>query len=274
MTESLPDYRNLDLSGEASIAAARMESRAREGASTAMFEALVRPLLGAHVASVLDVGCGSASLARRIAATLQGARICAADKSEGMLKVAAHLAREEGLSRIDFRPWDVMEESSYPFHPGTFDLIISSVMTVYLSDKEVVDLVARLVGRLSPSGTLVFVEQDLMTDAVNDSTGLFLRILEKDRRSIKPTMTLGLARVMKEAGLTVLPRQSFLWTDDRYGPYTRELLERFADSATTRGTVSAAEASGFKNQLRSQAEDGSFYYGLVYHRIAGCRPTG
>ena len=269
VTESLPDYRNLDLSGEASTAAGRMEARAQEPASVAMFDTLIAPLLGTRVRDVLDIGCGTSSLARRIGTALPEARVRAVDKSAGMLKVAAHLAREEGLSRIDFQPWDVVEESSFPFGTGTFDLIVSSVMTVYLSDEEVVDLIGRLVRRLKPGGMLAFVEQDLMSDAVNDASGMFIKIVEKDKRAIKPTMTLGLGQVMREAGLRLLPRISYLWTDDRYGPYTRELLERFADSASGRGTVSAAEAGVFKDLLRRQAEEGCFYYGLVYHRIAG-----
>jgi len=269
MTESLPDYRNLDVSGEAATAAERMEARAQAPASQAMFDALVRPLLGDRIGAVLEVGCGTGSLARRIAASLPSARVCASDKSEVMLKVASHLTTGEGLSRIDLKPWDVTRESEFPFGPGPFALIISSVMTIYLSDQEVVDLVRRLAKRLNPGGILAFVEQDLMTDSADDSSGLFLKVQEKDRRVMKQTQGLGLRRVLRDAGLELLPLATHVWTDERYGPYTRELLERFADAAVSRGTLTSSEAATFKKMMITQAESGDFYYGLVYHRIAG-----
>lgn len=269
MPEALPDYRNLDVSGEAAVAAGRMEARAQEPASAAMFEALVRPLLGEHVRTVLDLGCGTASLARRIAATLPHARVAASDKSEVMLKVAAHLAEREGLGRINLLPWDVTREAEFPFGPVKFDLIVSSVMTIYLSDQEVVDLVHRLAKRLNDGGALVFVEQDLMTDSIGDSTGLFLKVMEKDRRAIRPTQALGLRRIVRDAGLSLLPLASHVWTDERYGPYVRELLERIADSSEARGAITAAECRAFKDMLNARADSGNFYYGLVYHRIGG-----
>lgn len=236
-----------------------------------MFDAFVRPLLTDQVAEVLDVGCGTASLARRIAACLPEARVCASDKSEVMLKVAEHLANQEGLSRIEMRQWDVTREESFPFLPGMFDLVVSSVMTIYLSDQEARNVVASLAKRLNPGGILAFVEQDLMTDSLDDSSGLFLKIMEKDRRVIKPTQALGLRNLLEAAGLTPLPLASYVWSDERYGPYVRELLERIADVAHSRGSISLSECQAFKTMLNSRAEAGNFYYGLVYHRIAGRR---
>ncbi len=248
-----------------------MEARAQEPASLAMFDALVRPLLIGEMRAVLDIGCGTASLARRIAAHLPNADVHASDKSAGMLKIAAHLAGAEGLARIRMAPWDVLEGSAFPFAETAYDLIVSSVMIVYLDEREAIDVVGRLAKRLKPGGVLAFIEQDLMTDAANDTTGLFLKVLEKDRRAIRPTQALGLARILKGAGLDVLPRASFLWTDDRYGAYTRELLERLADAAAARGAVTGGERASFKRVMDEHAAAGEFYYGLVYHRVAGRR---
>jgi len=269
VTNSLPDYRNLDVSGEASLAAGRMEARAQEPASQAMFDALVRPYLGERIRSVLDLGCGTASLARRIATVLPQAEVFGLDKSEGMLKVAGHLANQEGLSRITLNPWDVTKEAEFPLRPGTFDLIISSVLIIYLSDAEVSDLVTRLVKRLNSGGILMFLEQDLMTDSLDDSSGLFLKVLEKDKRVIQPSQGLGVRKALKGAGLEPLPLASHVWSDERYGPYVHELLERFADAAASKGVVSEAESNTFKEMLNVRAQNGEFYYGLVYHRIAG-----
>jgi hypothetical protein len=43
-----------------------------------------------------------------------------------------------------------------------------------------------------------------------------------------------------------LPRQSFLWTDDVYGTYTRDLRERFGDAASDRGSIKPEKRDEWK----------------------------
>ena len=75
----------------------------------------------------------------------------------------------------------------------------------------------------------------------------------------------------RRAGLQVLPRRSFLWTDDLYGPYTRQLLETFADAACEAGRITPQERDEWKGTLLALAGAGDFYYGIVYHLVAGRR---
>ena len=88
---------------------------------------------------------------------------------------------------------------------------------------------------------------------------------------MKQTLALGLRPVLRQAGLQLLPRRSFLWTDDAYGAYTRDLLERFADATCDQGQITPAERDEWKVALSRLAEQGDFYYGLVYHLVAGRR---
>ncbi len=272
MVRPLPDYKNLDLSGEARQAAFRMEVRAAEPASQAMFEALVRPLLISSIQSVLEIGCGTAALSRRIARAASQAVVYASDKSEGMLQAARNLIEAESIPNIRLVPWDITDKTSFPFPIDQFDLIISSVVIPYLDEEQTFALVQNLAAHLSPGGTLAFIEQDLLTDSIYfPRFELFTAILKKDARKIKPTLALGLRPLLRKAGLAVLPRQSFLWTDDHYGTYTRDVLERFADAALDRGDIRPEEREEWNQTLKDLAESGDFYYGLVYHRIAGRR---
>ena len=97
------------------------------------------------------------------------------------------------------------------------------------------------------------------------------RVFAKDLRTLKRTLALGLRPVLREAGLQLLPRRSFLWTDEAYGAYTRDLLERFADSASDQGRITPEERDEWKMTLDEQAGSGDFYYGIIYHLIAGKR---
>jgi SAM-dependent methyltransferase len=273
MKNPIPDYKNLDLSGEALQAAGRMEARAQEPASQEMFEQLVLPLLTANVKTVLEFGCGTAALSRRIARAAPEAAVYASDKSEGMLAAAHRLADPEELPNLHFQAWDVLDESVFPFPTPQFDLIISSVVIPYLDDAQTTALVERLASkRLAPGGVLAFVEQDLSTDTVYFPKFDFLReVLTKDLRNLKQTSALGLRPVLRKAGLRVLPRLSFLWTDDAYGAYTRELLERFGEAAHERGHIHGEQKDEWNKTLADLAEAGDFYYGIVYHCVAGRR---
>lgn len=276
--EGIPHYRDLDLSGEARAAARRMEDRARAPASESMFDELVGPLLDPAPRSVLEVGCGTAALSRRVARLVPGASVYAADKSEGMLVAAREYAATEPApeGELVLGRWDVVDAAAFPFDPGErFDLILSSVMVPYLDDGQTAALVRDLAARLAPGGTLAFVEQDLQTDALNfPSFDLLRRVFAKDGRNLKKTLALGLYPLLGDAGLEPAPRRSFLWTDDRYLPYTRELLDRLADAALEAGRITAGERRDWETELESLAAAGEFYYGLVYHRIAGRAAEG
>jgi SAM-dependent methyltransferase len=271
----IPNYRDLDLSGESRAAAKRMEDRATAPASQAMFDALVAPLLdqlSSSPSNVLELGCGTAALSRRVARRLPNGTVYAADKSEGMLAAAREYAEAEsgGGGELILGRWDVLDIASFPFDRDRFDVILSSVMAPYLDDEATVSLVEDLTSRLAPGGTLAFIEQDLTTDTVNfPDFDLLRRVYAWDERDLKMTVALGLRPLLREAGLRLLPRKSFLWTDDEYLPYTRELLDRIASDALKAGRVTAAECERWTATLESLAEAGDFYYGIVYHRIAG-----
>jgi SAM-dependent methyltransferase len=272
MIAPIPDYKNLDLSGEVLQAASRMEARAREPASREMFQQLVAALLTPGTRTVLEFGCGTAALSRRIAHAAPHAMVYACDKSEGMLTAAQSLINNEKLANIRLEKWDVLDEGSFPFPTEQFDLIISSVVIPYLDASQTSGLIKRLSARLAPAGRLAFVEQDLATHTANyPKSDLLRRVLAVDLHALNGTLALGLRPVLREAGLQLLPRRSFLWTDEAYGDYTRDLLERFADSASEQGRITPQERDEWKSTLNEMAQSGDFYYGLVYHLIAGSR---
>ena len=272
MMNAVPDYAHLDLSGEVQHAAHRMEARAREPASQEMFQELIAPLLTPEVKTVLEFGCGTAALSRRIARTADQAVVYASDKSEGMLSVARRLVEDEGIAHIHLQLWDVLDESSFPFSPGQFDLIISSVVIPYFDDDQTIALIGRLASHLRPGGILAFMEQDLPTDTVNSvKVELLHGALTRHMRQFKRTLALGLRPILREAGLQLLPRRSFLWTDNFYGDYSRDLLGRLADAACERGDIRPEERDEWKKGLEERAQSGDFYYGIVYHLIAARR---
>ncbi len=269
MIQHLPDYSNLDLSGEAKDTAARMEARSQVPASKDMFEFLLGPLLGEGVKTVLDVGCGTAPISRRIKAKRPELKVFACDKSAEMIRVAESLAKTEQLKGLEFKTWDVLNEGAFPFETKTFDLIVSSVMIPYFADEQIRDIVVRLAARLAPGGTLAFMEQDLMTDSLNYPDDLVKKIFAKEQRATRSTLSLGLRNTLREAGLEILPNRSYLWTEAQYGAYVRDLLGRFLKANLANGSMTQQEVEKANQTLEIRATEGDFFYSLNYHLIAG-----
>jgi hypothetical protein len=143
-------------------------------------------------------------------------------------------------------------------------------MIPYLDDEQTHGLIQRLVPRLAQGGILAFLEQDLLTNSLSyPSSDLLRRVVAKEQRVLKQTLALGLHPLLREAGLELLPRQSFLWTDETYGPYTRELFQRLSEDALEKKRISEEERVTFLGTLDQLATSGRFYYGLVYHLISG-----
>ncbi|MEZ4660628.1 MAG: class I SAM-dependent methyltransferase [Caldilineaceae bacterium] len=108
MIQPLPDYKNLDASGEARQAALRMEARAGKRRRRRCLNNWWRRCWMTTYAAKLEIGCGTAALSRRIAQRQPHAHVYAADKSAGMLQMAQELIAEERLGNIQLTHWDVL----------------------------------------------------------------------------------------------------------------------------------------------------------------------
>ncbi len=268
------DYASLDASGEASSAVFRMEARASAPASRALFEALVRPLLTPEPHRILEVGAGTGALARKIAEATSTSRILVTDKSHAMIAAARKFAEgSAGQERCVFAPWDVGAETPSEVS-GTFELALSSVMVPYLSEAEIARLISTLASRLAPGGVLAFVEQDLQSNALNAASASDVRNLFVRRGPQSAAyLPLRLRRLLREEGLELLPRRSFLWTSERLCPYLRDLLGRAADEAAAEGRLDRDRGQTLLGELEALEEAGDFYYGLVYHLVAASKPA-
>lgn len=83
-------------------------------------DALLTSLALGPDAAVLEVGCGSGAVARRVARV--SGSVLGADISEPLLSVAIDRARTESLDNVKFL---VADAQTYPFEQGVFDAVIS-----------------------------------------------------------------------------------------------------------------------------------------------------
>ena len=118
-------------------------------------ERLLRPAHLQPGESVLDVGCGTGTLAiaarRQVGST---GSVTGVDPSPEMLARASRKAEKAGLE-IEFTP-GVAE--SLPFSDGRFDVVLSTVMLHHLSGKVRPQAVSEMRRVLKPGGRLLAVD--------------------------------------------------------------------------------------------------------------------
>lgn len=123
----------------------------------AAWAALLEDVLPTAAATVLDVGCGTASLAVLLAEA--GHRVYGLDASAGMLGVAREKVARHGVGV----PLVLGDAGRPPFAGGVFDVVLARHVLWALADPAAV--LGRWVGLLRPQGRLVLVEGRWSTGA-------------------------------------------------------------------------------------------------------------
>jgi ubiquinone/menaquinone biosynthesis C-methylase UbiE len=105
---------------------------------------------------VLDVGCGTGSLAVMMAKN--GARVLGIDTSEPMLDVARQrVVGEDVAERVELRRLSAMEIEKLP--RAAYDFVVSTLVLSELSDEEALCLLTDARERLAPGGRLLVADE-------------------------------------------------------------------------------------------------------------------
>lgn len=105
---------------------------------------------------VLDVGCGTGSLAVMMARN--GARVLGIDTSEPMLDVARQRVVGEGLAeRVELKRLSALEIEKLP--RAAYDFVVSTLVLSELSDEEALCLLTDARERLAPGGRLLVADE-------------------------------------------------------------------------------------------------------------------
>ena len=129
----------------------------RDPAVRRAWTTLLLPLLPAASSLILDVGCGTGSLAVLLAAA--GHEVCGVDSSGRMLEQARAKAAAVDASAVFVQA----DARRLPFAPATFDLVLGRHLLWAFDDPDPV--LAGWVERLKPPGRLVLVEGRWSTGA-------------------------------------------------------------------------------------------------------------
>jgi len=106
---------------------------------------------------VLDVGCGTGAVTRILAERVSPGRVVGLDLSEERLSVARELAKERGVSNVEYIRADVR---ALDLEEQQFDLAYSRCLFQYLPAQAGLDTLAEMKRLARPGGTVVVADLD------------------------------------------------------------------------------------------------------------------
>jgi ubiquinone/menaquinone biosynthesis C-methylase UbiE len=106
---------------------------------------------------VLDVGCGTGAVTRILAERVSPGRVIGLDVSEERLAVAKDLAKEHGVSNVEYRRADVRDLDA---EKEGFDLVYSRFLFQYLPGKDGLDTLAAMKRMARPAGHVTVADID------------------------------------------------------------------------------------------------------------------
>jgi len=106
---------------------------------------------------VLDVGCGTGAVTRILAERVSPGRVVGLDLSEERLSVARDLAKEQGVSNVEYVRADIRDLDP---RDKTFDLAYSRFLFQYLPGKAGVQTLAAMKRLARPGGRVTVADID------------------------------------------------------------------------------------------------------------------
>lgn len=250
---------------------ARLEERGRDARFLGMIDDYLDAAGISEAKDVLDLGCGTGVVARRIAGRNNfSGQVTGIDLSAQLIAKARELAASEGLLREVF--FEVGDIRSFGFESSMFDVTVMHTLVSHLEDTAGALREAARVTR--PGGVIIVFDGDYASSTLETADPD--RAAEIDAAMIEATVTQPrvmrrLPRMAKAAGLIVERCFSYLIAEAGKPGFFAGLIGTIGPMLVSTGVSSEEEAAAIAEDLRTAAEEGTFfgacsYYGYVLRK--------
>jgi ubiquinone/menaquinone biosynthesis C-methylase UbiE len=237
-----------------------LEARGADAQQQAMRRLFLETIDFPPGARVLEVGCGTGVLTRRLANWPEVGSVTGVDTAPSLLSRARELAA--GLANITFREGDAR---SLPFEREAFDVVIFDSTLSHVPNPE--QAIGEAFRVLQPSGSLAAFDGDYSTatvalgdhDPVQACVDAMMASSVTDRWLVRR-----LPALAREHGFTVTSFGSHGYVETAGGEYMLSVIDRGADLLSSRGQIDDDTAAGLKREARRRVEAGTFFGHIAY----------
>lgn len=249
----------------------RLEERGRDARFLGMIDDYLDAVGISDAKEVLDLGCGTGVVARKIAG-LEGfnGKVTGIDLSPELIAKARELAASEGLS--DKTVFEAGDIRSFAFGDSRFDVTVMHTLVSHLDDPAAALQEAARVTKAG--GSIVVFDGDYASSTLETADPD--RAAEIDNAMIEATVTQPrvmrrLPRIAKAAGLSVEGCFSYLIAEAGKPDFFAGLVDTIGPMLVSSGVSSEDEAAEIAADLRTAADEGTFfgacnYYGYVLRK--------
>jgi ubiquinone/menaquinone biosynthesis C-methylase UbiE len=245
-----------------------LESRGADAQQQALRRAFLELIEFRSGARVLEVGCGTGVLTRRLAAWPGVGTVVGVDPAPSLLARSRDLAAE--LGNVEFEEADAR---ALPFEDGTFEVVVFDSTLSHVSQPE--QAFAEAFRVLRPSGTLAVFDGDYATatvalgehDPVQTCVDAMMASSVTDRWLMRRLPSLA-----REYGFAVSSFRSHGYAETEGGDYMLSVIDRGADLLYGRGHIDDETAAALKREARRRVENGTFFGHIAYASLVARKP--
>ena len=246
-----------------------LELRAADPQHRAMVDRYLAEIKLPKGARVLEVGCGTGAVSRRIAELFEVAGVIGLDPSPVFLERARELAKH--LPNVSFAQGD---GRTLEFPDESFDLAVFHTALCHIPDSH--KAVREAYRVLRPQGWLAVFDGDYTTttvavgefDPLQPAAEAMIANFVHDRWLIRR-----LPKVLSSVGFEVKSLRSHGYTQTTEPAYILTIVDRGADLLAAMGNVGAETAEALKSEARRRVKAGEFFGHISFVSVIARKAT-
>jgi len=242
------------------VMAARLENRAKHPFFRGVIADYISALELPQISRVIEVGCGTGVVSRRLAAapSFRGT-IIATDMSPYLIEIARQHAKAEGVdARVTF---EVSGATNLRAENGACDLVIAHTLLSHASDP--MAILAESARVLGPNGQLLIFDRDFASSALSLDAAVAAKIDVADIArafAAQPFVMRQLPKLLAEAGFAIETHRSYVIADVGHAEFFAENLSTWRRLLPVSGVIAKDDADSLMDGLEAASNAGTLFW--------------